>query len=532
MPTVKDNELVLAIRMRELCRPPSAWNRALWSVSAQTALREVLEAAKVRRDGILSDASLTNLQHTTAVLLGKDPGLGDAVARKHLQTALQNGKSVITPGSLSAATIDQVVQDLDSQYLPRWATAIDAGVADAILEQCARSVVSHLLNRGHSRQCVADRISDAVLKPVSTITKASDLIRDLQTLASQPSTEYEAVFPVSSAPDSNKTKSPGWMPGATLVGWMKTNAIPDFAANERASGAVTFKVAAPDRPAAEHTAAARFAVIRDRAMLSVRQPIASLGYFWLSGSPQKASIEPQSRGVEVASIGRQDKIYSTDDSIPNIERSIALLAELDHGPSSAAVTSGWAAVESLAMGPAEDGDRIETAVRIAALVTASFVRAELTTLAYSYAKSNKDALTGEIKSAANNKERCEKIMQRLQTPPLPTFGRVEDAAGAKRMVQLLNDPVTTLKRINQYIECALRRLYRLRNLVAHGARTDFIALEAGVRAAAPLVGAAFDRIYHASTSQALNPVELIARAQLRIAMLDAAQVAGLLNLLD
>jgi hypothetical protein len=81
------------------------------------------------------------------------------------------------------------------------------------------------------------------------------------------------------------------------------------------------------------------------------------------------------------------------------------------------VTSGWAAVESLAMGPVEVGDRVETAIRIAALVTASFVRAELTTLAYSYEKSNKDVLAGEIKTARSNKERCEKIMERLRAYP-------------------------------------------------------------------------------------------------------------------
>ncbi len=332
----------------------------------------------------------------------------------------------------------------------------------------ARCVISYLLNRGHSRKAIADSIRDGVLTPASTITKAGDLIRDFQTLAAQPSVEYQAVFPVSSAPDSSKTKSPGWMPGANLVAWMKHNAIPDFESNERVSGAVTFKVTSADRLAAEHTAAARFVAIRDRAMLGARLPIVSLGYFWLSGSPKKASIDPQNRGVEVASISRQDKIYSTDDTIPSIERSITLLAELDHGPSSAAVTSGWAAVESLAIGPAEDGERIETAVRLAALVTASFVRAELTTLAYSYEKSNKDALAREIKAAGSNKEKCEKIMQRLMTQPLPQFGRVEDAAGAKRMIQLLADPVNTLKRINLYVECALRRLYRLRNLVAHG----------------------------------------------------------------
>jgi hypothetical protein len=92
--------------------------------------------------------------------------------------------------------------------------------------------------------------------------------------------------------------------------------------------------------------------------------------------------------------------------------------------------------------------------------------------------------------------------------------------------------VITLKRINLYIECALRRLYRLRNLVAHGGRTDSIALEAGARAAAPLVGAAFDRIHHANISESLSPVELIARAQQRIALLDITNKTELISLLD
>jgi hypothetical protein len=531
MPTVKDNELVLAVRMRELCRPPTAWNRALWSVSSLTSLKEVLEASRVRQDGILSDASLSNLQHTTAILIGKDPGVGVDKARKYLQGQL-NGKSVITPGSLASATIEQAAKDLEANYLTRWAARIDEGVPDAIIEQCARCVVSHLLNCGHSRTSVSDRIRDAVLTRQSTVTTGGDLIRDLHTLASTPTAEYEAVFPVVSAPDSRKTKSPCWMTGASLVAWMKQNGIPPFHSNERVGGAVTFTLTARDRPAAEHAAAARFVAIRDRAVLGARQAIEPLGYFWLTGSANRSSIVPPDRGVEVASIKRQDKVYSVDESDPGIGRAIALLAELDHGPSSAAVTSGWAALESLSMGPAEDGDRIETAVRIAALVTASFVRAELTTLAYSYEKSNKDQTATEIKAAKSNRERCDKIVQRLLEAPFPTFGRVEDVAGAKRIVQLLGDPVITLKRINLYIECALRRLYRLRNLVAHGGRTDSIVLEAGVRAAAPLVGAAFDRIHHANTSEGLSPVELIARAQQRIALLDIMNKTELISLLD
>ena len=512
MPSVKDNDLILAIRMCELCRPPTAWNRSLWSVSSQTILREVLEASQIRRDGILSDASVSDLQTTAVILIGKDPGVGDAKTRRYLQPFLR-GNAVVTPGSLAAANIEHASNDLDANYLPRWAAVADQGVTDEVLEQCARCVVSHLLNRGHAAEIVSARIRAAVLSASSTVTTAGDLIRDLQSLASQQSTKYSAVFPVRAAPLSKKTSSHGWMNGADVVAWMKQNKLPHLSPGERITGAVTVEVTSRDHITAANDAAAHFVMIRDRAALGAHTPIESFGYFWLSGRPEKFPIEPPKRGVEVASIGRQDRIYAIADGRPSIERAIALLAELDHGPTSAAVTSGWAAMESLAMGPAEDGNRVETAIRMASLVTASFARAELTTLAYSYSSSNKDQLAADIRVATTNKERTERMMRRLTMQPLPNFGRVEDTAAAKRMVQLMADPVNTIKRINQYIECALKRLYRLRNLVAHGGRTDSIVLEAGVRAAAPLIGAAFDRIHHASTSQNLSPVELISRAK-------------------
>lgn len=224
MPSVNGNDLVLAIRMRELCRPPTAWNRTLWSVSAQAALREVLEAARVRRDGILSDASVSDLQASTAILIGCDPGAGDAQARKVLHPFL-SGKTVITPNSLAAAHIERAVNDLDVNYLPRWAAEVDRGLPDTLIEQCARSVMSHLLNRGHSADAIANRVRSAVLARGSNILSAGELIRDLHAFATTPEQTFIAVFPVTSAPLSRKTRSPGWMDGASVSEWMRNNGI-------------------------------------------------------------------------------------------------------------------------------------------------------------------------------------------------------------------------------------------------------------------------------------------------------------------
>jgi hypothetical protein len=115
MPKVKDNDLILAIRMCELCRPPTAWNRSLWSVSTQTILREVLEASQFRRDGMLSDASVADLQSTAAIVVGTDPGAGDADRRRFLEPFLRR-HTIITPGSLAAANIESAVDDWDANY--------------------------------------------------------------------------------------------------------------------------------------------------------------------------------------------------------------------------------------------------------------------------------------------------------------------------------------------------------------------------------------------------------------------------------
>ena len=517
--------------MRELCRDSIPWNRSLWSVSTQTTLKEVLECSRVRKDGILSDASVADLQSTAIIAAGRDPGLGDGKARKHLQQFL-DARNVITPGSLAAANLEITITDMEQNYLQRWAKEVENGVPDNVLERCARCVVSHMLNRGHSALNLADRIRKAVLSPQSNITNSGDLLRDLSDLDAQPPTLYRAVFPVRSAPNSSKTASIGWMKGHEVILWLKTNPALAILPNVRLAGAVTMELLSRDYLKAAELAAAHFALIQDRARLGTGQHIQSLGHFWLSGRSESFPITPPSRGVSVASIGRQDRVFSVLDEHPSINRGIGLLAELDHGPSSAAVTSGWAALESLSMGPAEDGNRVETAVRVAALITASFVRAEFTTLAYAYQKSNKDQLAKDLKLATTNRGRAEAMMDWMIDKQLPAFRRVEDTAASKRMQQLISDPINTLRRINQYIECALKRLYRLRNLVAHGGRTDSIVLEAGVRAAAPMVGAAFDRIHHASISSKLEPVELIAKAQSRIFLLDPTQPKRLLSLLE
>lgn len=526
----RENDIILAIRIRELCQPPTTWNRSLWTVSSLTILQEILEAASVRRDGILSDSSLQNLQSTASAIIARDPGLGDVTAKRSLLQSV-HPKQIITPQSLASAHIELAIKEAHTQYLPRWGRAIESGVTDRQIELCARAVASHLLNRGHHRAAVAEKVRLAIFTKGLT---ASEMIIDLNDMCCQKPVSYTAVFPVLSAPSTGKTNSIGWLNKGALSKWVRTQKVvrPNGGEGDRFVGAVRIEVRALDLATASEKSYAQFRVLNDRAILGAGAPIVSTGYHWIEGDIRPRKNELHRRGVEVASIDRQDQIYDADSDDQAISRAISLLAELDHGPSSSAVTSGWAALESLAIGPAEAENRAETATRAAALITASYPRAELTKLAYAYTTSHSDNLSTALKNAPNNKTRAELMLSSLQTQPLPNFKRVEDVTAAKRLHYLIADPVGFLNRINGYIETALKRLYRVRNMVAHGGRTDSIVLESTIGTAAPLVGAAFDRIHHANISSKVRPLELVARAQHRLGLLSETSPNSVISLLE
>lgn len=531
MTTIKDNDLVLARRMQEFCRPPTAWNRCLWGVSLQTTLRDVLEACEVRRHGILSDQAVVDLQNSAAIAVGIDVGAGIEKTRRQLQQLL-SGRAVVTPGSLAAETTAICIEDVKNEYLKRWAVAVRGGVSDELIERCARSVVSHLVDLGHSPTKISSHIQKVAFSATATACDAETLLTELDNLNREQARHFEAVFPIRRAPMSRKTKSVHWLDGSGVKKWISMNGAMKLEDGERICGGIKISVEAKDADTAISLAFAKFETMRNRAVLVQMQPIEPLPFLWISGRKDKVPIAGRQRGVEVASLARQDRIYTLGEDEPRIERAISLLAELEHGPPSSAVTSGWAAMESLSMGPAEDGNKVEAAIRMAYLVTASFARAELTTLAYSYAKSNTNALASQIELAKSNREKTELILQQLILNTKLSFNRIEDTASAMRMRRLISDPVCTLALVERYVETTFKRFYRLRNLIAHGGRTDSIVLDAGLRVAAPLIGAAFDRIHHASATQNLAPIELIARAKMRINSLDSSRPLELLGLLD
>ena len=65
----------------------------------------------------------------------------------------------------------------------------------------------------------------------------------------------------------------------------------------------------------------------------------------------------------------------------------------------------------------------------------------------------------------------------------------------------------------------------------HGGKTGAVGLRSSLRNAAPLVGAGMDRIAHAWFVEGLEPVQIAARAGVRLATVGASDAPDIVDLL-
>ncbi|MFD2422823.1 hypothetical protein ACFSUI_00330 [Ralstonia solanacearum] len=101
-----------------------------------------------------------------------------------------------------------------------------------------------------------------------------------------------------------------------------------------------------------------------------------------------------------------------------------------------------------------------------------------------------------------------------------------------RLEKLLANPRPQLQSIRDSIGESFHRLYRQRNLILHGARLDSVVLTASLRTVAKLAGAGMDRITHGHYVQNLRPLELVAKANLALALVNRESPLGCVDLLE
>jgi hypothetical protein len=135
-------------------------------------------------------------------------------------------------------------------------------------------------------------------------------------------------------------------------------------------------------------------------------------------------------------------MYKVDGARSRVDDALELAAPINKGPLGQALAGGWAAVESLLTNPddprEESSGKAVAADRLAAIITCSWPRAELTTLANRYQRSCQGELADRLGACATNRERSRVMANALTGETEFSFGGAQDSSS--EMAALVRQP--------------------------------------------------------------------------------------------
>jgi hypothetical protein len=509
-----------------------AWQRSLWISGTVLSLREILQASEQVAKGVISQASLENAASAAMIVAGRDPGVGDGDRRKQVQKALRvdNRGDGLAFNGAQYRSLAILVSEIESNYLERWSQAIRAGSTALGPERTARAIASHLLDAGFSGDFLHRWWTFKARHEAGT-KDLSDIVLESHELASRPLRKFETLVVFAQAPSvkASQQPPPHWLSNREVSAWLRRNSFDVSGLRQR--GGLTLQLEARDPLLAAELATEVIDRIITRVSLgspSHHRPV-PIEQVWMAGEKGPVPLPVRRRRVEIHALQRENRIYELGE-FNIIDAAMELVAPLDAEPPSSAVAGGWAAIEALMTGPG-DRERVYAADRMASVVACSFARAELTSLSYQL-EAQGGIVADQLRNCACNRDRCEVLVKMIEAGNPPSFPKDTDTAALARITALLSRPAATLQDVESHISTCFRRLYRHRNIVLHGGKTDATGLRACLRNAAPLVGAGLDRVAHGWFVDRIHPLELAARARLRLDALGTGSGTSVLDLLS
>lgn len=517
-PSVNSLENLAVVRLLEFLSDLSPWNRSLWGIGVVLALDELYEGCAVMAQGHLSEASIKRVISSLNKRVGLHPGFTGAEKRllnQHLQ-------QVPRPDSVAHYTIRQISSIVSADYLARWGRVVASGNFN--VELFARSVAGHLLDAGFSGQYLRGFINTRIQGAIPF--SLAQLCHDLQQeMTASPPRDFEVLLSFGAIPRLRNGVPSSWLQGPTIIDWLRTHGFDT--AGVRAPAALVLRVRARDMIGAAQVARGESDRYAARTLLATGRPLNRVPKLWVAGSAAPVDLDHDRRGVEVRELYREDRIFSADAN-KSVDAALELLAHLDGSSPTAAVAGGWGAIEGLLAPPT---DRSTAADNLAGLVTCSFPRAELTRLAHLVQRDYPGNYPA-LERAESNRERSRIIGDMIIVGSMPALRGLSDQAAATRMRKLFHNPKVELEIIREVISDSFHRLYRQRNLILHGGKLDSVALTPGLRTVAKLAGAGMDRVTHGHYVQNLKPLELVAKANIALALVDAANPLACVELLE
>lgn len=523
------SERVVA-RLRDFVDRRTQWHRRLWVTGNVLALKEIVE---IHEDPSVWPKPRLEARLSAIPALANDWGIGDDVRRSQLNTLLGK-KDDLVADSHELLQISRIAYTAERGYLRRWGDAIEAGQVNNVgAEHVSRHVASYLLDGGSSPDHLHRWLTRWAIKEPAQISLA-DLLRKADDEIAGVTQNFTVLVLFEKFVDFGQTPE-GFIAPDQVAAWLSGHG---YAPNKLGAGdwrgGLELHISALDPGAAVEIAAELLDTFRSRIEIGQRHLGAAADNFrphhraLVVGLPAAVQLSPR-RQVELFTLSRTGKLFSTDGE-SSIDSAINLVSYLDREAPAAAVAGAWAAIESLLKGSSANGAEI-AARQLANLAACSYPRAELTALAKARSK-HSDYLADEIRACATNRERSEVIAASIGCDIDLDLTSVSDQAAVQRIKEIIADPRAKLQTMRNHMNITLQRLYRQRNLVMHGGRTDAIALRATLRACAPVVGAAFDRIAHAWFDRGTKPRSLAAQGELALALVTASPPTSLTTLLE
>lgn len=504
-------------RLLEFLSDRAPWHRCLWGIGTVLAIEEFYEACGILRHGHLSEESVKRMASSLQKRIGVHPAIS-ASERAFLNERI---KGIPRAEGADYYAIGELGALVREQYLKRWAAVRES---DITVEKFSRHVAAYLLDEGFSAQYMYEFIRN--LRNSHSNLSLSDLCEALhEEVNLRRRQDYEVLVAFRTVPKLSNGDHVSLLHGSEVVSWLKENGF--SSSGIRASAGMLIRVKARDIIGAAQAARNETERYDARYVIATGKKLDFMEYLWVKGGAAPFPMMDVKRGVGVKELDRSNRVFS-EHANESVEAAVELLVHMERSSAPAAVAVGWAAIEGLLADPSR---RVTAADNLATLVTCSFPRAELTGLSYCYEESFPDD-AGQLANAKSNRERCRFVANEILHNRIPEFQRQTDNAAVKRMQKLLRNPRVELQTIQEIIAESFHRLYRQRNLILHGARLDSVALTASIRTVAKLVGAGMDRITHGYYVQNLKPLELVARASLRLHTVDESNSLDCLDLLE
>jgi hypothetical protein len=404
---MKDQEsigaLVLA-RMKELADSRTAWHRALWQPGTLVLLDEVVEAVRATWDGSLTtDEGMKDVITVTRGQVSRDPGIGDASVRQHLDALLGSLLPAGNARSKPTAELQEVLERTSefthrcrTGYFLRWIEYARAGlITKDDVELAARLLVSHLLDEGFHRNHVHGwlQAQKAAADLPTVLAKGRDMLLEA------PRTFHFLVGVTRAPAEVAEAFGESWVPSETYVERFREVRRPhDRQAPRAGAGAVEWRTEARD----PHQAMNELLEWQQKLLARVQ-----LGY----GLPGKVEFEPDvidvesnrvrtppsdRRAIRVSALQRNRLFAGGSASSQQLDGAIGLLAAQSGETRGASIASVWAAAEGLLGRPGGKGP--DVADRLADIVACSFPRAEIGELARRWQEEGSDELSGRRSS--------------------------------------------------------------------------------------------------------------------------------------